>query len=252
MTILLASFFFLQLRSLGLDHLIGTPALKPYMHGYFLSLQLYDTARVIANPYIYEEHRERMVKDKLDKMAETRIRARKDVGVKVNKALAEKIHREEEREKKRAARKAARVSGKEGGEGDDEMDVDNGEENEAKETEKPNLLNDPRFQALFENPEFAVDEASREFALLNPSSVARRQNTATTSGSKGKHKTAVEEEEEESDKVSSDGLSESESESGDGDDGDSDDSDRAGGNPSIQLLSFAVIDGVCCNRTLAR
>ena len=76
------------------------------MHGYFLSLQLYDTARLIANPYVYEEHRERAVREKMEKMAETRIRARKDAGVKVNKALAEKIRREEEREKKKAEKKA--------------------------------------------------------------------------------------------------------------------------------------------------
>ena len=48
------------LRRLGLDHLVGTPALKPYMHGYFVSLELYDAARVIANPYAYAEHRERI------------------------------------------------------------------------------------------------------------------------------------------------------------------------------------------------
>ena len=87
----------LNAHRLGLDHLIGTPALKPYMHGYFVSLQLYDTARVIANPYAYAEHRERAVQEKLDKLAETRIRARKDgaagAGVKVNKALAERVQK---------------------------------------------------------------------------------------------------------------------------------------------------------------
>lgn len=45
------------------------------MHGYFISLQLYDTARVIANPYAYAEHRERVVQEKMEKMAESRIRA---------------------------------------------------------------------------------------------------------------------------------------------------------------------------------
>ena len=97
--------------SLGLDHLIGTPALKPYMHGYFVSLQLYDAARVIANPYAYAEHRERIVQEKMEKLAETRIRAKKDAAgaaVKVNKALAEKIRREEERARKREERKAAK------------------------------------------------------------------------------------------------------------------------------------------------
>ena len=88
-----------ELTTLGLDHLIGTPTLKPYMHGYFLSLALYDAARVIANPYVYAEHRERAVREKMDKLAESRIRAPKNAlaGVKVNKALAEKIRKEEER-----------------------------------------------------------------------------------------------------------------------------------------------------------
>ncbi|KII91223.1 hypothetical protein PLICRDRAFT_37941 [Plicaturopsis crispa FD-325 SS-3] len=207
-----------ELRSLGLDHLVGTPALKPYMHGYFLSLKLYDAARVIANPFAYAEHREKLVRNKMEKLAEGRIRAKKDPGVKVNKALAEKIQREEERERQRKekqrSRKAAALERADADADGDAMDVD--EEALPADGEKPNLLNDPRFQKLFEDPQYAVDEATREFALLNPS--AAQQNRG------GKTKTAVEEEEEESDKVSSDGLG------GDSDsDGDaSDDSSDAG------------------------
>ncbi|KAJ3555106.1 hypothetical protein NM688_g2759 [Phlebia brevispora] len=212
-----------ELSSLGLDHLIGTPVLKPYMHGYFLSLQLYDTARLIANPFVYEEHRERLVRDKLDKMAETRIRTRKDLGVKVNKALAEKIRKEEEREKKRAERKAARKAKVTEAESEDSDHMEVDEEDE--KMEKPTLLNDPRFKAIFENPEFEVDENSREFALMNPSTVAQRQAQQHTNGGK-RAKTAVEEEEEDSDKLSSDSLTESE----DNEDGESEseDSDQAG------------------------
>ncbi|PPQ73837.1 hypothetical protein CVT24_012262 [Panaeolus cyanescens] len=195
-----------ELKSLGLDHLIGTPALKPYMHGYFLSLKLYDTARVIANPFAYEEYREKMVRDKMDKMAETRIRARKDPGVKVNKALAEKILREEEKAKKRAERKAKSKKGAE----PEAMDVDDaaGEEvgdKEADEMVGTSILSDPRFAKVFESEEFAIDEESREFALLNPSSVAQKHVG-------GRSKTAVEEEEEESDRPSSALGSESEEE----------------------------------------
>lgn len=223
------------------------------MHGYFLSLQLYDTARLIANPYVYEEHRERMVQEKMEKMAETRIRTRKDVRVKVNKALAEKILKEAEKEKKRAERKAARkAKAAEGGKDEgDAMDVD--EEAEKKEDEptgKATLLNDPRFTALFENPEFQVDEDSREFALLNPSAAMQRQNQGRANGSSRRTKTAVEEEEEESDKASSDGLSESEDEKSDKDKSgsDSEDSDEAGGtclrslseNHIVCLLKFLL------------
>lgn len=246
-----------ELATLGLDHLIGTPALKPYMHGYFLSLQLYDTARLIANPYVYEEHREKMVQEKMEKMAETRIRARKDVGVKVNKALAEKIRKEEEKEKKKAERKKAKKDkGKE--EGEDAMDVDVPEGDEAanKKTGAASLLSDPRFKDLFENPEFQVDEGSREFALLNPSSVAHRQNQINATGRRGKTKTAVEEEEEESDKASSDGFSSSEDSEEEGKDeqgeSESEDSDAAGGTWSLYHHWYPLpLRGLTCvNRAL--
>ncbi|KAG1878390.1 WD40-repeat-containing domain protein [Suillus tomentosus] len=216
-----------ELKTLGLDHLIGTPALKPYMHGYFLSLHLYDTARVIANPFAYAEHREKLVKERMEKMAETRIRTKKGTGagagseeVKVNKALAERIEKGLEKERKKEERKKRR--GAKGGEDEEAMDVDVGaDDDEAEQTptelEKPTLLNDPRFKDLFLNPEFAVDETTREYALLHPS--------ASDSKQKPRGKTAVEEEEEESERASSAGISEGESES---EGGDSDDSSDAG------------------------
>lgn len=191
------------------------------MHGYFISLKLYDTARIIANPFAYAEHREKVVRDKLDKMAETRIRSKKEVGVKVNKALAEKILKEEERAKKKEERKKKR---KMQPAVDDEMAVDGEEASDEEEVKgdeadgKPSILSDPRFSKVFEDPEFAIDENTREFALLNPSAAWQKPGN--------RRKTAVEEEEEESDKVSSDGLGESESESGD--DSDSDSSDAGG------------------------
>ncbi|KAI8986709.1 WD40-repeat-containing domain protein [Trametes punicea] len=213
-----------ELTKLGLDRLVGTPALKPYMHGYFVSLELYDAARVIANPYAYAEHRERMVQEKMEKMAETRIRSRKDTNVKVNKALAEKLKREEERARKREERRAKRAQTQPEEQGkEDAMEVD--EEVVAGKSGKPSLLNDPRFAAVFQDPEFEVDENTREFALLNPSAVAQRQNRDV---GRGRTKTAVEEEEEESDKSSSDPLSESDdSEEGSSSSG-SEDSDDAG------------------------
>ncbi|KAI0731634.1 hypothetical protein C8Q72DRAFT_793751 [Fomitopsis betulina] len=78
----------------------------PYMHGYFLSLSLYDAARVIANPYVYAEHRERAVHEKMDELAESRIRTPKNAlaTVKVDKSLAEKIRKEEERTRKKEER----------------------------------------------------------------------------------------------------------------------------------------------------
>jgi len=206
----------LIIPSLGLDHLVGTPMLKPYMHGYFISLKLYDAARLISNPFAYAEHREKMIREKMDKMAETRIRSKKEAKVKVNKTLAEKILKEEEKARKREARKHKKAPAKE----DESMDVDDNT-NTAPGPGATSVLTDPRFAMVFENPEFAIDENSREFALLNPSAAAQRRNGARA-------KTAVEDEEEESDKFSSDGLGGSESDD-EGEEGSSDDSSDAGG-----------------------
>lgn len=194
---------------LGLDHLIGTPALKPYMHGYFLSLKLYDTARLITNPFVYADHREKLVREKMDKLAETRIRSSKKdavAGVKVNKGLAEKILKEEERAAQREERRRKKQGlpmESETPDLDVEMeDVENPEASASSSTAdakaSKSLLNDSRFSAVFEDPDFEVDTTSKEYALLNPSSIGGHQNRG---------KTAVEEEDEESDNsMSSDGL----------------------------------------------
>ena len=214
-------------HSLGLDHLVGTPALKPYMHGYFISLKLYDTARVIANPFAYDEHRAKMVRERMDKMSESRIRAKKETGVKVNKALAEKILRDEEKAQKRAEKRNKRKQGT-----PTDVDIEAADKNVNRDEDDvavPSILSDPRFAKVFEDPEFAIDENSREFALLNPSSV----------GQANRGKTVVEEEDEESDKLSSDGLNESDDPSQDDDDkSDSGDSSDEGGScPLLCILN---------------
>ena len=140
--------------SLGLTHLVGTPTLKPYMHGFFLSLKLYTTARLIANPTSYTEHRDRVVQERLAAKAESRIRARKDQP-KVNKALAERLRKAEEREEAVERRKREKKG----------LPVEEPVEGGKK---KATLMQDDRFKEIFENPDFEVDEESREFALINP------------------------------------------------------------------------------------
>ncbi|CAK9783903.1 WD40 repeat-like protein [Cutaneotrichosporon oleaginosum] len=190
-----------ELETLSLTHLIGTPALKPYMHGYFLALKLYQTARLIANPQSYEADREKTINAKLEAKAASRIRARRDVP-KVNKALAERLRKEAEREEASNARKRARraAAGEE-----DEGEVEGEEERkQGGKTSSKDVLSDPRFAELFTNPEFEIDESSHTFARLNPA-------TARDAAG-GRHRTAVESEEEESDHPSSGIEDEDESE----------------------------------------
>ncbi|KAK0708361.1 WD40-repeat-containing domain protein [Lasiosphaeris hirsuta] len=129
-----------ELKALNLAHLIGkTSVLRPYMHGYFVNSKFYDQARLIANPYIWEEERAKRVKERVEKERASRIRGVKKV--KVNQKLADKIiKRQENRET---------------------VDV------------KAGILGDDRFGKIFEDEAFKVDETSHEFRALNPSTIVK-------------------------------------------------------------------------------
>jgi len=193
------------------------------MHGYFLSLKLYDAARVIANPFVYAEHREKLIRAKLDKLAESRIRTRKDKLPKVNRALAERIMKAEEKEARKKKRK---------------RDEDQNETTkEEKDGQKGGLLVDPRFKSVFEDPEFEVDEASREYALIHPSQ-------AEASARKRRVKTAVEAEEESEQDSSEDALaggdsSEEDDEANSGEKDSSDDGERPGRLITLRVTEIA-------------
>ncbi|KAJ9080436.1 Small ribosomal subunit biogenesis [Entomophthora muscae] len=121
-----------ELSSLGLDNLIGSNVLRAYMHGFLMDLRLYEQARLVANPFAYEEYRERKIATKLEETRGSRIRATSNLP-KVNAGLAQKLIDES------ATRKS-----------------------------KGKLLQDSRFTDLFNNPDFQVDEEAPEFRMLNP------------------------------------------------------------------------------------
>lgn len=138
-----------ELRELSLAHLVGkTNLLRPYMHGYFVASKLYDQARLIANPYVWEEERAKRVKDKVEKERESRIRGKKKV--KVNQRVVDKLLKKQENR--------------------EEVDLGAG------------LLGEDRFGKMFEDEEFKVDETSHEFRLINPSEAAAARAAAIESG----------------------------------------------------------------------
>ncbi|OQN98444.1 hypothetical protein B0A48_15714 [Cryoendolithus antarcticus] len=190
-----------QLRELNLDHLVGKSGLlRPYMHGYFIPQRLYEQARLISRPDLFEEQRAKSVREKIDKERESRIRGTKKVSVKVNKALAERMTAKDEAHAKRKAERAARR-------GQDvtepvvadveNNDVDMQDEDDAAAATVSNktkdLMTDDRFTNLFQDEDFEIDETSREFAMLNPSTVPGAA-PITTSTRKLRGLTAAEEE----------------------------------------------------------
>jgi ribosome biogenesis protein ENP2 len=177
-----------QLKTLNLDHLVGTTSLlRPYMHGYFVAQKLYEEAKLISNPDLWQEQRAKSIAEKINKERESRIRGNKKVAVKVNRKLAEKMQeREEEKERRRAKRVLKKG-------GDDDM-VDAapavGEGEQGEEGSKPagGLLNDPRFARLFQDEDFEVDEQSHEFQAINPSTKIPKGLTAAEQEELESHK----------------------------------------------------------------
>lgn len=155
-----------QLRQLNLDHLIGkTNLLRPYMHGFFVAQKLYEEARLIANPTSYEEERAKRVREKIEKERESRIRGQKKVAAKVNRKLAEKLLEREEAMERRQAQKVLAQGG------DDQLtSVDSSAiQGPEKKNKKDGMLSDDRFANLFAEEDFTIDESSRIFAEINPS-----------------------------------------------------------------------------------
>lgn len=152
-----------QLEALNLSHLAGTTSLlRPYMHGYFVAQRLYEEAKMIADPFVWEEQRNKRVKEKIDAERESRIRGNKKAEAKVNKRLAEKIMARAEMNERRRAQRVLEKGGDDDVVGDSPKVVDEG-------SSRNDLLGDPRFARLFEDENFAIDEKSKEFQSLNPS-----------------------------------------------------------------------------------
>ncbi|OJD30309.1 wd repeat protein [Diplodia corticola] len=183
-----------ELEQLNMAHLVGTTSLlRPYMHGYFVAQKLYEEARLISQPELWQEQRAKSIQERINKERESRIRGNKKVQVKVNRRLAEKML---EREEKNERRKARRVLER-GGDDDDENAVqapskpvdedaevvDDDHDETAAPDNKPagaRLLTDSRFAKLFQDEDFEVDEGSREFQSINPSTNSTKKPQGLT------------------------------------------------------------------------
>lgn len=117
-----------ELESLGLSRLVGSEYLKAYMHGFFIDMKLYSKLRAAEKPFEYEQYRKEKIQQKIEKEAETRIGAKKKMP-KVNAKAATRIMQDKN---------------------------------------KKSLLADERFKAMFENPDYQVDEEHEKFKFYHP------------------------------------------------------------------------------------
>lgn len=146
-----------ELEQLGLDHLVGTNLLRAYMHGwvgsekkkffcfclhdetfssYFIDIRLYNKARSVVEPFEFDKYRKEKVRQKIESNRPNRLTVKSNLP-KVNQEIALKL-----------------------------MDERNGKRKKGRPT--INLLDDRRFSAMFENPEFEIDKDADEYKMLTP------------------------------------------------------------------------------------
>ncbi|EEA07931.1 uncharacterized protein CMU_030070 [Cryptosporidium muris RN66] len=142
-----------QLREWGIEHLIGTPLLKAYLHGYLISSKLYKDLHNIINPIDYEQYRKDILKKKLEERAPMRIPIRKGKNLisntKINKRFIEKLNK--------------KARGEEGNES--ETGLEHIKYRKLKKNLKKGqqqcaqaLLSDSRFSKLFNDTDYIIDE----------------------------------------------------------------------------------------------
>lgn len=124
-----------DLEQLGGSELVGTKFLQPYMHGYFMDHRLHAKLKAAANPFAFEEYRKQRIRDRVDskRTMRTKIKTGK---VGVNKDLHSKLQLTVDDAEEEGVSKKRRDAG-----------------DKAK-----GLLADSRFEALFADPDFAIDE----------------------------------------------------------------------------------------------
>ncbi|KAH8352430.1 hypothetical protein KR084_004133 [Drosophila pseudotakahashii] len=127
-----------ELGELGMEHLVGSNLLKGYMHGYFMDARLYNKAKAVVEPFAFDRFRKDKIRQEIESERKSRLQIESKLP-KVNKELALKI-----------------------------MDEQANPSNSSKQRNVPNLLEDSRFKAMFENADFAVNKSAEEYRLLAP------------------------------------------------------------------------------------
>ena len=143
-----------ELTRLGMDNLIGTNMLRAYMHGFFVDNRLYGKAKAIAEPFSYEEYKQKKVEEKLAEELATRIVVKRKAP-KVNAALVARLEKgETDADRKRKGRKAKGA--------DTHEDTDDEDEGAGA------ILKDDRFARMFRDADFEVDEDDDAYRVLHP------------------------------------------------------------------------------------
>lgn len=138
------------------------------MHGFFIDTKLYARTKAVINPFEYDEYRRQRIREKIEAQRAERITIKARTP-KVNASLAEKLLG-------RASGDPV-VNGSGAG-----LDV---EKEKKKRQLSAEIVSDPRFRKVFENPAFEIDETSKEYKLINPSQASQLDRKKRAGENKG-------------------------------------------------------------------
>jgi len=147
-----------QLEQLGASDLVGTKFLQPYMHGFFMDQRLHARLKAAMDPFAYSEYRKQKVQQKLEAKRTMRTLVKRKVGVnpQLHELLQESVGEGElegaSKKRKDAAKKAK------------------------------SLLADERFQVLFADPDFAIQEKGPEAEVAAPAPLPAKRKKAAKRG----------------------------------------------------------------------
>uniref|UniRef100_A0A914I4F8 Nucleolar protein 10 n=1 Tax=Globodera rostochiensis TaxID=31243 RepID=A0A914I4F8_GLORO len=147
-----------QLEELGLSKLVGTSALRAYMHGFFVDMSTYKKARNQCQISAVEAYREKKLQQKLEQERAVNFVKRRDNGQrklpKVNKELA--------------ARLQAELSIDAAASDDDGIDGKASASTRAQPKKHAlcGIMDDARFESLFVDPDMQIDEDSEKYKQL--------------------------------------------------------------------------------------
>eukprot|EP00920_Eleutheroschizon_duboscqi_P044117 GHVT01105107.1.p1 GENE.GHVT01105107.1~~GHVT01105107.1.p1 ORF type:complete len:634 (+),score=166.98 GHVT01105107.1:233-2134(+) len=128
-----------ELEQLGIGDLVGTPLLRAYMHGYFISAKLYRKAKDLSEPFSFETYKRDRLKQKMEENKQMRIQINAPRRA-VNAKLAHRLE---------ATAAEAQLKG---------MSSKRRMVAEAADS----LLHDERFSRLFTHADYAVDLSGDE------------------------------------------------------------------------------------------
>uniref|UniRef100_M4BWD3 Uncharacterized protein n=1 Tax=Hyaloperonospora arabidopsidis (strain Emoy2) TaxID=559515 RepID=M4BWD3_HYAAE len=144
-----------EIASLGLDHLVGTPLLKAYMHGFFMDARLHKKVKAVTEPFAYDEWRKKKLVEKVEAKHSNRITIQRRLPT-INRATAERIL---QNEGKRNKNNTKAING-------EDVDADKA---------LSNPLDDERFSRMFTSTDYEVDEESETYRMLHPNAASSKQ-----------------------------------------------------------------------------